>query len=88
MDFDWTDEERTFREELRACIYENVRPGWHHENRDMTTQDDVDSVLKFCQAMGAKGFLTPHWPTQYGGRDASPWEQAIISEETWAARST
>ena len=29
--------------------------------------------------------MTPHWPAAFGGRDASPWEQLIISEETWEA---
>jgi len=85
MNFDWTAEEKAFREELRACIYENVRPGWHHEHRDMPNPQDAEAVVKFCKAMGEKGFLTPHWPARFGGRDASPWEQAIISEETWAA---
>ncbi|MCU1346582.1 MAG: Alkylation response protein AidB-like acyl-CoA dehydrogenase, partial [Acidimicrobiia bacterium] len=42
-------------------------------------------VIEFCQAMGQQGFLIPHWPAEFGGRDASPWEQAIISELVWAA---
>jgi alkylation response protein AidB-like acyl-CoA dehydrogenase len=51
----------------------------------MPEPGDRDDVIAFCQAMGERGFLTPHWPRQYGGREASPWEQAIISEEVWAA---
>jgi alkylation response protein AidB-like acyl-CoA dehydrogenase len=45
---------------------------------------DIAAVKSFCAALGEGGFLTPHWPGEYGGRDASPWEQLIISEETWA----
>jgi alkylation response protein AidB-like acyl-CoA dehydrogenase len=85
MDFDWTDEEKAFRAELVAFIKENRRPGWTHHDRDMPEPGDRDTVLEFCQAMGKRGFLTPHWPVEYGGRKASPWEQTIISEEIWAA---
>ncbi|MGD9793194.1 MAG: acyl-CoA dehydrogenase family protein [Acidimicrobiia bacterium] len=85
MNFDWTDDERRFRAELRATIERHIRPGWNHEHREMEHQEDIDAVLEFCKALGSEGYLTPHWPKQFGGREASPWEQAIISEETWRA---
>ena len=50
----------------------------------MPEPDDVEAVKAFCAALGEGGFLTPHWPKAYGGREASPWEQLIISEETWS----
>jgi alkylation response protein AidB-like acyl-CoA dehydrogenase len=85
MDFEWTEEEVAFRKELVTFIRENVRPDWTHHNREMVEPHDRDDVLKFCKAMGARGMLTMHWPKEYGGRQASPWEQAIVSEEIWAA---
>jgi len=81
MDFEWTEEEVAFRKELVTFIRENVRPDWTHHNREMVEPHDRDDVLKFCKAMGARGMLTMHWPKEYGGREASPWEQAIVSEE-------
>jgi alkylation response protein AidB-like acyl-CoA dehydrogenase len=83
MDLDWTDDERRFRAALRATIEANIRPGWTLDDRDMPEPADVDAVKAFCAALGAEGFLTPHWPDEFGGRHASPWEQLIISEETW-----
>ena len=85
MDLDWTEEQATFRAVLRGVIAANIRPGWTLEHRDMPEPADVDAVKQFCRALGDHGLLTPHWPAEYGGRDAGPWEQAIISEETWAA---
>jgi alkylation response protein AidB-like acyl-CoA dehydrogenase len=85
MDLDWTDEEKAFRKDLQAFINEQRRPGWTHHEREMPHPEDREAVLEFCRAMGAQGKLTPHWPKEYGGREASPWEQAIISEEIWAA---
>jgi alkylation response protein AidB-like acyl-CoA dehydrogenase len=83
MNLDWTDDETAFRTALRDSIERNIRPGWTLDDRDMPEPADVDAVKAFCAAVGDDGFLTPHWPTEYGGREASPWEQLIISEETW-----
>ena len=83
MELDWTADEAAFRAALRASIDANIRPGWTLDDRDMPDADDVLAVKAFCAAIGADGFLTPHWPVAHGGRDASPWEQLIISEETW-----
>jgi alkylation response protein AidB-like acyl-CoA dehydrogenase len=83
MDLDWTDDEEAFRAALRSSIARNIRPGWNLDDRDMPEPDDVEAVKTFCAALGADGMLTPHWPTAHGGRQASPWEQLIISEETW-----
>ena len=80
---DWTADETAFRNALRASIEANIRPGWTLDDRDMPEPDDVEAVKSFCAALGSDGFLTPHWPAEHGGRQASPWEQLIISEETW-----
>ena len=85
MDLSWTDAERALRAELRTFIAEHRRPGWTHVQRDMPEPEDRAAVLEFCRAMGARGLLTPSWPLAYGGRDASPWEQTIVSEELWGA---
>jgi len=85
MDLDWSEDEAAFRAALRASMATHMRPGWTLDDRDMPTQADVDAVKAFCAALGEEGFLTPHWPVQFGGREASPWEQLVISEETWAA---
>jgi alkylation response protein AidB-like acyl-CoA dehydrogenase len=83
MNLDWTEEEVAFRTALRASIEANMQPGWNLDNRDMPEPEDIEAVKAFCAALGDDGFLTPHWPLEHGGRQASPWEQLIISEETW-----
>jgi alkylation response protein AidB-like acyl-CoA dehydrogenase len=84
MDLDWTESEVAFRAALRASIRSHIAPEWDLDRRDMPEPSDIDDVKAFCAALGADGFLTPHWPEAYGGRAAPPWEQLIISEETWA----
>ena len=85
MHLDWTEEEASFRAALRASIEANIDDGWDLDRRDMPDPHDIECVKAFCAALGDDGFLTPHWPIEYGGREASPWEQLIISEETWRA---
>ena len=41
--------------------------------------------MEFCRKLGERGLLTPHWPTEYGGRGASGWQFIILGEELWKA---
>jgi alkylation response protein AidB-like acyl-CoA dehydrogenase len=38
----------------------------------------------FCRKLAERGWLTAHWPKEYGGSDASAWFHAILGEELWA----
>ena len=38
---------------------------------------------EFAPRMAEAGFLTPHWPAEYGGGEASPWVQLALKEEMW-----
>jgi len=84
MDFSWSAEEDRLRAELRAYIEKTVEPGWSHFGRDVPTPEAVQQVKDFCHGLAELGLLTPAWPAEYGGRDASFWEQTLISEEIWA----
>ena len=83
MDFTWTKDEELLRRELRSYVEDHLMPGWTHTDRDMPTQHEIDEVIKFCRGLAERGLLIPAWPAEYGGRDASLWEQTVISEELW-----
>jgi alkylation response protein AidB-like acyl-CoA dehydrogenase len=38
---------------------------------------------EFAPRLAKAGFLTPHWPPEYGGTGASPWVQLALKEEMW-----
>ena len=40
--------------------------------------------LEQARQMAERGWLTQHWPSAYGGRDATPWRHAVVGEEMWA----
>jgi alkylation response protein AidB-like acyl-CoA dehydrogenase len=80
MDFSLTDAERRFRDELRAWLAAND-PG------EMPSGDEASFAFRreWQARMYRAGWVGIHWPTEYGGRGASPVEQAIFNEEVGRA---
>jgi alkylation response protein AidB-like acyl-CoA dehydrogenase len=85
VNFDWTDEERAFRTEVRAAIARHVSPTWGPGDFSLPSLDLLEPCREFCRALARDGLLTPNWPREYGGRASSPWEQLIVSEEMHGA---
>jgi alkylation response protein AidB-like acyl-CoA dehydrogenase len=84
MEFSWTPEQESFRRELRDFIKETLPENWWSR---VPGEEPYSAVtLEFCRKLGAKGWLTPHWPIEYGGGgDTSPWRAAIMNEELWSS---
>ncbi|HUT67719.1 MAG TPA: acyl-CoA dehydrogenase family protein, partial [Dehalococcoidales bacterium] len=85
MDFTFTPEEEAFRREVAAFLEKEV-PQEYREKRltffDMSAQHDWIKVHReMAEKLGAKGWLSMHWPREYGGRDASPFHRLILREE-------
>jgi alkylation response protein AidB-like acyl-CoA dehydrogenase len=85
VNFDWTDEEQAFRAKVRDAIARHASPSWGPRDFELTTPELQETCRAFCRALAGEGLLTPNWPVEYGGRNASPWEQLILSEEMHGA---
>jgi len=85
MEFGWSGDEREFREDVRSVIRDHMPVGWSQEDKDLPTEVQSAQCIAFCGALAERGLLTPHWPIEYGGREASPWERTILGEEMWGA---
>ena len=86
MDFEWTDEQAAVRERVRAFLRRELPPDWDAVARHGPGSAEVTAFsMQFCPRLAAEGLLVPHWPGEYGGREARPWEHFIIGEELWAA---
>jgi alkylation response protein AidB-like acyl-CoA dehydrogenase len=83
VEFSWSDEDDRFRHELRDFIDSELPPRW----TDLIPGEEPASefIRDFCGKLGQRGWLTPHWPSQYGGSDGSPWQFIILGEELWGA---
>ena len=85
MEFDWSDEHAAFREEFRAFLRETLPENWLDIAKHGPGSDQQAQFSKqFCRKMAERGWLTQHWPREYGGLDADPFRHAIVGEECWA----
>ncbi|BBX66450.1 acyl-CoA dehydrogenase [Mycobacterium saskatchewanense] len=83
MEFGWRAEDADFRHQLRSFVGAELPPRW----QDLIPGEEPASefILEFCRKLGERGWLTPHWPAEYGGTDGSPWQFIILGEELWSA---
>ncbi len=80
MEFKFTAEDDAFRVELRAFMKAELPDSWEGAGR-YPEDDDWDLNVAIRQKMAKKGWLTMHWPEEYGGQKASPVKSAIFNEE-------
>ncbi|MCB9372182.1 MAG: acyl-CoA dehydrogenase family protein [Microthrixaceae bacterium] len=83
MDLALSDAERAFAEEVRAFLAEHlVLPG------DFASTDEEVAWGRRWQATLAEGAMVGiHWPSAYGGRDATPVQVALYNMEYARARA-
>ncbi len=80
MEFKFTEQDEEFRKELRAFIKAELPDSWEGAGR-YPEEDDWDLNIVIRKKMAEKGWLTMHWPEEYGGQAASPVKSAIYNEE-------
>jgi len=85
VEFDWSPEDVEHRAEVRAFLAETLPDDWEEISKDGPGSDaQAEFSRTFCHQLAEKGWLTQHWPSEFGGRDAAPWRHSIIGEECWA----
>jgi alkylation response protein AidB-like acyl-CoA dehydrogenase len=81
VDLDFSPGQDKFRRELREFLEANVPENWvgiwHHDW-------SAEWSSSITREMADRGWLTMHWPTEFGGRAASVWDQAVVQEELFA----
>jgi len=85
LDFSFTPEEQAFRAEVSAFLEKEV-PEKYRESRvtffDMASHADWIQVHRAtAEKLGARGWISLHWPEEYGGKNASPFHRLILREE-------
>ncbi|WP_050033211.1 acyl-CoA dehydrogenase family protein [Halorubrum halophilum] len=79
MEFQLTDEQKHLRDEVRKFAEEEIRP--------VATEYDVEEEYphEVMDKAADMGLLAPHVPVEYGGVGYSSLENAILTEELFAA---
>lgn len=84
MEFGWSEEDLTYRKEIRAFLEDRLKERWTGPVATLGTVENAAFSREFAGALAARGWLTPHWPTEHGGTGASAWQHAILGEEMWS----
>ncbi|WP_460304269.1 acyl-CoA dehydrogenase family protein [Actinocorallia aurea] len=82
MDFSMGAAAGALRGELRKLVAEHVPPDFLGAFTDDPA--DLETAQRFCRTLADRGLLCIAWPKEYGGEDASVWEQTVVREEMWA----
>jgi alkylation response protein AidB-like acyl-CoA dehydrogenase len=85
MDFTWDGAQRSFRAQVRAFLAAHLPKDWESMAHGPASESQAAFSKQFCGALAQAGLLVPHWPKQWGGRDADPWTAFILAEEMWEA---
>ena len=80
MDLNYTAEEQAFQSEIRAFMAENLPKRIAHKVRyhKRLTKDDM---VEWHAILNKAGYLTGHWPKEFGGRSWNAIERSIFDEE-------
>jgi alkylation response protein AidB-like acyl-CoA dehydrogenase len=80
VDFKFSPEDDTFRNELRGFLATELPPDWEGQGRRPEVQN-WDFARQVRKKLAARGWLTMHWPEEYGGWNVSHVRTAIFNEE-------
>ncbi|MEE9261087.1 MAG: acyl-CoA dehydrogenase family protein [Dehalococcoidia bacterium] len=80
MDFRFSQAEEGFRQELLDFLRRELPSQWEGPVGS-TEGNDWDLTLQMRGKLAQKGWLTMHWPKDYGGQQASPLLSLIFNEE-------
>jgi alkylation response protein AidB-like acyl-CoA dehydrogenase len=84
MDFRFTAEQEKIRTDIRGFLKESLPTDF--EESPVGTEwsgdrDEYATALSFNKKLAERGWLTAHWPKEYGGLGLSIMEQVVLREE-------
>jgi len=81
MDFCFKEEEERIVQEVRKFLRDQVTPELVNETLDLGLIYGGEEGRKFIKKFASKGWLTPNWPKEYGGLNASEMVTYMIRDE-------
>ena len=85
MEFGWSDGQKAFRATVREFLSANLPPDWEEIADGPGSHVQSKFSKTFCGKLAEAGLPVPHWPKEWGGREADPWTSFILAEEMWMA---
>ncbi|MDA7417012.1 acyl-CoA dehydrogenase family protein [Xenophilus arseniciresistens] len=86
MDWTLTEDERAFRDEVRAFLAQALTPELREAGRRCSgIFSDFAEGQAWHRILAARGWSVPHWPREHGGTGWSPMQQYLFARELAAA---
>ena len=82
MDFRFTEKEEALKQEVAEFARKELPPDFLSLGVFDEVSHDWDFTMSIAKKLGEKGWLTRHWPKEYGGLEASPIENMVFRDET------
>ncbi|HCI86522.1 MAG TPA: acyl-CoA dehydrogenase [Dehalococcoidia bacterium] len=80
MRFDFTTEEKEFKNQLSSFLDEALPEDWHGP-ADESRDDHWALNQQIKRGLAERGWLVMSWPKEYGGADSSPMMNTIFAEQ-------
>ena len=80
MDFRLSADDEAFRAELRRFLEWEMPSDWLGTSRN-PDNEDWEFTLQLRKKLAQRGWLTMHWPVEYGGQGAAQIRSTIFAEE-------
>ena len=82
MNLDFSEQDIAFRSEVRAFLDANLSPELQESGRKATSVFvDPEFTLAWQSKLHTRGWVAPHWPTEYGGTGWSESQRYIFASE-------
>lgn len=80
MDLDYTEEDRAFRDKVRAFLDEQLPADLQRKVRGHLRLSK-DDIVRWHKILFRQGWVAPGWPVEYGGPGWTPVQRHIFDEE-------
>ncbi|MEV0356432.1 acyl-CoA dehydrogenase family protein [Nocardia sp. NPDC050697] len=86
MEYDWSEADLAFRDEVRAFLDAELTPEIRRAGRLATSvYPDHEASMEWQHILHRKGWAAPHWPVEYGGQNWSLTQHHIFARESTLA---
>src|SRR3972149_2265402 len=79
MDYRFTQEEESFRQEVRTFLRAEIPADWDYDPFELH-DETWEFARGFTRKLAAKGWVAPAWPVEYGGLGLAFMKQGVLSE--------
>jgi alkylation response protein AidB-like acyl-CoA dehydrogenase len=83
MEFAFDEADAAFRSDLVGFLDRELAKGWTRSEFGLGSAVYSDFSKDFVRVLAAEGWLTPHWPQEYGGGGQGAWQHFVLGEEMW-----